>query len=176
MPKGQVLWVQNRCREAIPEYQTAMDSFPTGSEHVVGNLGWCKFLTGSIDEVIPLEEEAVRIAPDKPLLSTLYIRIGLVQLLQSRIPEAIGAFEKARAGHAGEMVDMHANLAAAYALKGETERTAAELAKARNLSHDGRYSSVCRLSPRGYSEVPALRALYQNTLFAGLRKAGMSEE
>jgi hypothetical protein len=134
---------------------------------------WSAILVGAS---FSLEEEAVRIGPGEPLLSILYIRIGLVQLLQSRVPEAIGAFEKARAGHPGEMVDMHAYLAAAYGLKGETERTAAELAKARNLSHDGRYSSVCRLSPPGYSEVPALRALYQNTLFAGLRKAGMPEE
>jgi hypothetical protein len=50
------------------------------------------------------------------------------------------------------------------------------LAKARNLSHDGRYSSISRLNPPGYSEVPSLRALYENTLFAGLRKAGMPEE
>ena len=90
-------------------------------------------------------DEAIRIGPGESFLSTLYIRIGLVQLLQSRIPEAIGAFEKARAGHPGEMVDLHAYLAAAYALKGETERASAELAEARRLSSDDRYSSIARL-------------------------------
>lgn len=171
-----MLRAQNRCREAIPEYEAVIASGPKSSGLSVGNLGWCKFLTGSIDEVIPLEEEAIRIGPGEPFLSTLYIRIGLVHLLQSRVPEAISAFQKAHAGHPAEMVDLHAYLAAAYALKGETEPAAAELAKARDLSHDDRYSSISRLNPPGYSEVPSLRALYENTLFAGLRKAGMPEE
>jgi tetratricopeptide (TPR) repeat protein len=176
-----VLRIQNRCREAIPEYETVIDLYPTSarvsdSASAYGNLGWCKFLTGSIDEVIPLEEEALRFESGEPFFSTLHIRIGLVHLLQSQIPEAISAFEKAHAGHRAEMVDLHAYLAAAYALKGETDLATTELAKAPDLSHDSRYSSISRLNPPGYSEVPSLRALYENTLFAGLRKAGMPEE
>ena len=44
----------------------------------------------------------------------------------------------------------HACLASAYALKGETERAAAELAEARRLSGDDRYSSIARLKAVGY--------------------------
>jgi tetratricopeptide (TPR) repeat protein len=176
LKKGQVLRAQNRCREATPEYEAAIASYPTGAGRSVANLGWCKFLTGSIDEVIPLEEEAIRIGPLEPFLSTLYIRIGLVHLLQSHIPEAISSLQKAHAGYPAEMVDLHVYMAAACALKGETETADSELAKARSLSHDGRYSSISRLNPPGYSEVPALRTLYENTVFAGLRKAGMPEE
>lgn len=179
--KGQVLRVENRCREAIPEYEAAIDMYLNGirvfdGANAYGNLGWCKFLTGSVEDVIPLEEQALRFDPGEPFLSTLHIRIGLVHLLQSHIPEAINAFEKAHAGHSAEMVDVHAYLAATYSLQGDTERGAVELAKARDLGHDDRYSSISRLNPPGYSEVPSLRALYESTLFAGLRKAGMSEE
>ena len=74
---------------------------------------------------------------------------------------------------------MRAWLAAAYALTGETGRAAAELAEARRLSCDDRYSNLARLRAVGYWGVPAvpkIRALFETTWFAGLRKAGMPEE
>ena len=126
--------------------------------------------------MIPLEEQALRFDSSEPFFSILNIRIGLVHLLQSHIPEAISVFEKAHAGYPAAMTNVHAYLAAAYALEGKPERAAVELAEARRLSKDGRYSSIFRLNPPGYTEVPTLHALYENTLFAGLRKAGMPEE
>ena len=74
---------------------------------------------------------------------------------------------------------MRAWLAAAYALRGETDRAAAELAEARRLSGDNRYSSLARLRAVGYWGVPAvpkIRALFEATYFAGLQLAGMPEE
>ena len=59
---------------------------------------------------------------------------------------------------------------------GEVERSAGELAQARGLSCDGRYSSVTRLRAAGHLGVPKIQALIENTYFAGLRKAGMPEE
>ena len=74
----------------------------------------------------------------------------------------------------------HGRLASAYGVKGETERAAAELAEARRLSPDGRYSSIARLKANPYDIVsfaaPKIRALFEATYFAGLRKAGMPEE
>ena len=76
----------------------------------------------------------------------------------------------------------HAYLAAAYALKGETERATAELSEARRLSRDDRYSSIARLRAAGlggganYWGVPKIRALFEATFFTGLRKARMPEE
>jgi predicted Zn-dependent protease len=105
-----------------------------------------------------------------------YMSIGHVHLLQSRTDEAILWLEKARNANA-EHPGPHARLASAYALKGESERAAAELAEARRLAADGRYSSIARyraIVPLG--ESPKVRALYETTFFAGLRKAGMPEE
>ena len=98
-----------------------------------------------------------------------------MHLLQSRTDEAIVWLEKARSANPGLPV-VHACLASAYALKGETERAAAELAEARRLSGDDRYSSIARLKAVGYFGVPKIRALFEATYFAGLRKAGMPEE
>ena len=58
-----------------------------------------------------------------------------------------------------ERPDVHANLASAYALNGETERAAAELAEARRLSADDRYASLTGLRAVGYWGVPKIRAL-----------------
>jgi hypothetical protein len=73
-------------------------------------------------------------------------------------------------------VYIHAALASAYGLKGDTERAAAELAEARRLVSDDRYSSLAHLKASGYFGVPTIRALFETTYFAGLRKAGMPEE
>jgi len=41
---------------------------------------------------------------------------------------------------------------------------------------DDRFSSIARLKASGNFGVPKIRALYEATYFAGLRKAGMPEE
>jgi predicted Zn-dependent protease len=69
---------------------------------------------------------------------------------------------------------LHSTLAAAYALRGESERAAAELAEARRLNGD-LYSSIAHVKA-GRRAVPKIRALFEATYFAGLRKAGMPEE
>ena len=99
----------------------------------------------------------------------------MIDLLQSRTDEAIVWLDKA---HNADPLhpQPHASLAAAYALKGDSERAAVELAEARRLNSDDRYSSIARLKAVGYFGVPKVRALYEATYFAGLRKAGMPEE
>jgi hypothetical protein len=63
-----------------------------------------------------------------------------------------------------------------YALKGEAERAAAELAESRRLAEDDRYSSIACVKSRSTWGVSKTRALLETTYFAGLRKAGMPEE
>jgi tetratricopeptide (TPR) repeat protein len=69
--KGQVLRAHNRWEEAIPEYETALASNPNFVVALNG-LGWCKLIAGSIDEVIPLMEQAVRRSPRDPQIGTWY--------------------------------------------------------------------------------------------------------
>ena len=101
--------------------------------------------------------------------------IGTVNLLQSRADEAIRWLEKALSVNP-ELAFAHGHLAAAYALKGNTERAAAELAEARRLSGDRRFASLARLRAARSWGVPKIRTLYETTYFAGLRKAGLPEE
>jgi tetratricopeptide (TPR) repeat protein len=160
--KGQVLRAQRRFAEAIPEYETALASNRNwvGALHA---LGQCKLFTGSIEETIPLEEQAIRVSPRDPVIGVWYLQIGQVHLLQSRTDEAIVWIERARTA-APAHPDIRAYLASAYALSGDTERAAAELAEARKLGPDDRYLSLARLrAARRYWGVPKVRALYEAT-------------
>jgi tetratricopeptide (TPR) repeat protein len=171
---GQVLRAQHRPREAIPEYETVI-AFNRNHVNALAAIGWCKFYTGSIEEVIPLLEHAIRLSPRDPNIGAWYNRIGRVHLVQSRTEEAIVWFEKAvRANPHHPLI--HDHLASAYALISQFERACAELAEARRLSSDDRYQSMSRLIAVSYWGVPAVRQLLEATYFAGLRKAGMPEE
>jgi adenylate cyclase len=171
--KGNVRRAQSRYEEALPEYEMAIAS-NRNWVNAIHALGQCKFYTGSIEETIPLEEQAIRLSPRDPFIGNWYHRIGMVHLLQSRMDEAILWLEKARSANAA-IPFVHAWLASAYALKGDTERAATELVEARRLRGEGSYASIARMATTGYWGVPKIRALFESTYFAGLRKAGVPE-
>jgi len=176
--KGHLLRAQQRWEEAIPEYEAAL-ALDRNLAGALTNLAQCKLYAGSIEEVIPLAEQAIRLSPRDPGICHCYYWIGTVHLLQSRIDEAIVWLEKARSAVPAQPF-YHSRLAAAYALRGEIERAAGELAEARRLEAGGLFSSISRLKAfpgaGAWRGVPRIRALYEATYFAGLRKAGMPEE
>jgi adenylate cyclase len=173
--KGQVLRAQGRPREAIPEHETARAS-DRNWVNAYSALSYCKLYSGLIDGVIPLVEQAIRLSPRDPEIGNCYFRMGQVHMVQSRTDEAIVWLEKARSANPRHP-QFHAYLASACALKGETERAAVELAEARRLSGDDRYSSIARLKDTTiYLGVPEALALFEITFFAGLRKAGVPDE
>ncbi len=172
--KGQVLRVQRRCAEAIPEYETALALY-RNSVNALANIGRCRIYVGPIEEAIPTLERAIRLSPRDPDIVWWYFRIGQAHLLQSHIDEAILWLEKALRANAG-LPGPHVYLAAAYALRGETERAADSLAEARRLGGEGSWPSLARSRAGTRFEAPAIRALAEATFYAGLRKAGMPEE
>jgi tetratricopeptide (TPR) repeat protein len=104
-----LLRATGRFAEAIPEYETVIASnrnCPCG----YADLGWCKLMTGAIDEVIPLEQRAIRFSPRDPIIGIWEYRIGIVHLLQSRTDEALVWFEKGRGDNPG-YATMHVWLA-----------------------------------------------------------------
>jgi adenylate cyclase len=172
--KGTLLRAQNRWEEAIPEYETAL-ALNRNMAGVLNELGWCKLFDGSLDEVIALMEQAIRLSPRDPGIGYRYGLIGTVHLLQSRTAEAIVWLEKARSAFPAAPV-FRSRLASAYALRGETERAAAELAETQRLAAEGSFSSIARVKASRSWGMPKTRALYEATYFVGLRKAGMPEE
>jgi len=172
--KAVMLRAQGRAEEAIPEFETVI-GFDRNWTYAISMLGQCRFLTGSIEEAIPAAEQAIRLSPRDPAIGLWYWQIGMVHMLQSRTDEAIVWFEKARRTNPRFRLP-HAYLASAYALKGEMGRAAEELAEARRVTADDRYSSISRLRTTEYYGVPKVVSLFDATYFAGLRKAGVPEE
>jgi adenylate cyclase len=174
--KGQVLRAQQRWEEAIPEYEAAL-ALNRNMLFALHGLARCKLYVGSIEEVTALEEQAIRLSPRDPFIGHCYYLIGTVHLLQSHTDEAIVWLEKAR-GALPTLPFPRSRLASAYALRGETERAAVELAEARRLDGGDLFSSIARLKavPGTWSGAPKTRALFEATYFAGLRKAGMPEK
>ena len=170
--RAQVLRAEARCAEAIPEYEAAI-ALDRSRAPAYAHIGWCKFLTGSVDGVIPNFEQAIRLSPHEPGIAPWYGRLGVVHLLQSHLDEAIASLEKARSENA-RLPFVHAWLAAAFALKGEDKRAHLELAEAQQLGDA--YASVASVKKSNWFAKPEIRALAEATYFVGLRKAGMPEQ
>jgi TolB-like protein/class 3 adenylate cyclase/tetratricopeptide (TPR) repeat protein len=169
--RAQVLRAESRCAEAIPEYEAAV-ALDRSRAPAYAHIGWCKFLTGSVDGVIPYFEQAIRLSPHEPAIAPWYGRLGVVHLLQSHTDEAVIWLEKARSENT-RLPFVHAWLAAAYALKGQHEQARAELAEAQQLNEGYGNLATVRKSP--WFAKPEVRALAEATYFAGLRQAGMPE-
>ena len=172
--KAQVLRAQHRYGEAIPEYETVI-ALNRNWAHSYSHVGWCKFMTGLIEALIPAQEQAIRLSPRDPQIGLFYSRIGRAHLLQAHPDEAIVWLERARNATPAAAI-FRSFLASAYALAGDTHRATAELAEARRLVGDDRYSSIARLRAVDSWGVPKIRALIEATYFAGLRKAGMPDK
>ena len=141
--KAHLRRAQRRYAEAIPEYETAL-AYNRNYVYAFFALGQCKLHTGSIEETIPLVARAIRLSPRDPELGVWYKQIGNAHLLRSHTDEAVIWLEKAR-NHTPAHPTISGDLASAYALNGQTERATAELAEARMVSPDDRYSSIARL-------------------------------
>jgi len=173
--KGRLLRFTRRCEEAIPEFEIALAS-DRNNPYAVVELSMCKYLTGGPDqEAIALTEQAIRLSPRDPNIWWRYTWIGFVDLLQSRIDEAIAWLEKGRSAQP-KAPPPHYFLAAAYGFKGERERARAELAEAIKLTGSDRYSSVARSRANGDLYTPALRDRWETVYFPGIRAAGLPEE
>jgi TolB-like protein len=63
--KGQVLRAQHRYDQAILEYETVI-ALNRNWAHAYSHLGWCKFMTGAIEALIPAQEQTIRLSPRDP--------------------------------------------------------------------------------------------------------------
>jgi TolB-like protein len=172
--KGQVLRAQHRHELAIPEYQAAI-ALDRNWVQAIAALGMCKFFTGAIEEVIPAQEHAIRLSPRDPRLPNWFWRIAMIHLLQSRTAAAILWLERARNANPW-LAGPRAWLASAFALEGDMQRATAELAEAQRLSGDNRYASITSHKVAQRFDAPSIVALFEDTFFAGLRKAGVPDE
>ena len=133
-------------------------------------------------ELIPLHTRALGLDPGDPFVGTVHSRMGFAHLLHSHYDDAVVSFQKACVGRPAGVAEVHSFLAAVYALQGKSERAASELAQARKLASDNRYSSITSIRDVPFGGIPnqllapRIQRLLEATYFAGLRKAGIPEE
>jgi TolB-like protein/Flp pilus assembly protein TadD len=163
-----------RFADAIPEYEIALAANPN-DVRALGNLAWCKFMTGAVEEAVPLLEKQIHLSPRDPGLYLSYFRLGVVHFFQEDLDEAVLWLEQARRADP-TFPPAHSFLAAAYALNGDTARAAAELAEAVKWRGDDRFATIALSRKNGDLNTPMLHDRFERLLIAGLRKAGMPEE
>ncbi len=171
--KGQFLRALHRCDAAIPEYETVLAT-NRNVLAAIANIGRCKIYIGQLDDGVALQEQAIRLSPHDPFLGVWYFRIGQAKLLQSRVDEAITWLEKAHNQNATYPF-VPTWLAAAYGLKGDLPRAAAELADARKLAGKGELANIAAARAISVRDFAATRtqALLEATYLAGLHQAGV---
>jgi TolB-like protein/DNA-binding winged helix-turn-helix (wHTH) protein len=171
--KAQFLRARHRCDAAIPEYEIVL----AANRNVLAalaNIGRCKIYIGQLDDGVALIEQAIRRSPHDPFLGVWYFRIGQARLLQSRVDEAISWLEKAHNENTAYAF-VPGWLAAAYGLKGDLPRAAAELADARKLAGNGVLANISAARAISARDFAATRtqALLEATYLAGLHQAGV---
>jgi adenylate cyclase len=173
--KGQVRRAQYRHEEAIPEYETVI-ALDRNFADAYAYLGWCKLVTGALDDVMSLEQRAIRLSPRDPVIASWYFDLGALHLLQSRVDDAIIWFERARNAYAGYPY-VFRWLTAAYGLKGDADRAAVALEEGQKLS-DLKWSIArLRAAPsQQWLQRPKIAPLAEANYWPGLRKAGVPEQ
>jgi TolB-like protein/DNA-binding winged helix-turn-helix (wHTH) protein len=176
--KGLVLRLQGDCPDAIPEFERAIaiDRYYIAA---YSRLAYCKFMTGALGDVAALEDQAIRLDALGYGLAEYYRRIGMVEMLQAHVDQAIFWLEKSRTAAATRptegIYETYADLAAAYALNGDTGRATEALTEARKTSEfPASIAQMCRQSP--LCQNPKVKAMAEATYFRGLRLAGLSED
>lgn len=172
--KAQLLRAQNRHDAAMPEYQAAL-ALDRNLVLALAGLGQCKLRAGFLDEALAAQEQAIRLSPRDPYIANRYWSMGMVHLLKARRDEALVWLERARSANP-RLSGPHAWLASAYALVDDVKSAKTELAQARHLSGDDRYSSIARFRSLRLLGSPRTHELAETTFFEGLRKAGVPEE
>jgi tetratricopeptide (TPR) repeat protein len=127
--QAMVLRAQNRFEEAIRAYDAVL-TLNRNFVPAYANIAYAKLSAGSAEDAIPLLEEAIRLSPRNPDVGSWYWAIGRAHLMEARVDQAVFWFEKARNANPGISPQLHAWLASAYALEGQSELAAAELAEA----------------------------------------------
>jgi adenylate cyclase len=169
--KGFVLRAQRRNLEAAQEYKIAIARDPNYAQ-AYSNLGATMFRLGQPEKAIPLIEQAMRLSPRDPVTGLFDWQLGTAHLFLRHDDLAIEWFLKAHAANP-KYVFVLRDLAAAYALKGDDERAQAYLAE---LLKAWPNVSIASQRANRDSDDPEYLRLREETLYAGLRKAGVPEK
>ncbi len=164
--------LQGRLDEARHELEKAIEIAPH-NPRAMCQLGFTLALLGRPDLGIPHIEKGLRIAPRDPASPAIWFALGTCHLLLEHVDEAVTCFRRSRAENPWP-VYAHLGLAAALGLNGELDEAAACLRRVAEIMPVFRSISSVRTLP-GHVR-PQYLAMFDKTLGAGLRRAGLPDE
>jgi TolB-like protein/class 3 adenylate cyclase/tetratricopeptide (TPR) repeat protein len=165
--------MQNRLTEAQSEFETAIRLNPNDARAFY-QLGLTLMFLGHPEAGIPDIEQAIRLDPQDPNMSTLYWALGTCHLLLGQVDEAIDFLGKARAANS-RLWFPHLYVAGAFGLRGDVEPARAALAESITLKPE--INSVARMRVyNAWITNSEHWALQEKTLNVGLRRAGLPDE
>ena len=165
--------MQNRLTEAQSEFETAIALNPNDARASY-QLGVTLMFLGHPEMGIPHVEKAIRLDPNDPEATVMYWALGTCHLLLGQVDKAIDFLDKARAANP-RIWYPYLYLAGAFGLRGEIDTAKGDLAESLKLKPE--IDSLARM--RAYNAWitnPENWALQEQTLNAGLRRAGLPDE
>jgi adenylate cyclase len=164
--------LQNRLEESRIELETAIALVPNYGPAFC-QLGMTLICLGQPDAAIPEIEKSIRLGPHDTASPTAYSVLSQAHLLLGHVEPAIELARKACATNP-RLYFTHMLLAAALGLKGERDEAAAALAEGVNVRPA--FNSLARLREYCAWGNPRFLALREDTIYLGLRRAGMPDE
>jgi TolB-like protein/CRP-like cAMP-binding protein len=164
---------QQRLTEARLEAERAV-ALDHNNSAALYELGLAHMYLGEPEAAIPHIAKAIRLSPRDPFLSAMHYGLARCQLFLGHLQEAIELFERVRAERPGYW-DAQMWLAGALALAGDLDGARAELAEARRLKPEIDCLARWR-EHQPWIAIPQYRALREQTLYSGLRRAGFPDE
>jgi adenylate cyclase len=163
---------QNRLTEAriAAERSVALDH---NNSAALYELGVTHMYLGRPEVGLPHIEKAIWLSPRDPRVPAMQYGLGRCHMLLGHLDQAIDLFNRVRAAIPGYW-DAHMWLAGALGLKGDLDAAKVELAEAQKLKPE--INSLARWRARQpWIDVPQYRALREQALTFGLRRAGFPE-
>jgi TolB-like protein/class 3 adenylate cyclase len=167
--------IEGRLAEALTELDAAVALDPNDA-WAVRQLGQILVGSGDPAAAIPHLAKAIRLNPREPAVGSAYAALGACHLYLGRTEEAIYFERRARTEHP-RVWWIPLVLAGALGLKGDIGEAQAEIAEALKLKPEVNSVAKWRAigATMGISD-PRHQALMENTVYAGLRRAGFPDE
>jgi TolB-like protein/class 3 adenylate cyclase/Flp pilus assembly protein TadD len=163
---------QNRLSEARIEHETAI-ALDQNNSRAFHQLGLTLMFLGQPDAAISHFEKAIRLNPHDANIADPYGGLGTCYLLLGQVDQAIDLLRKARAANP-RLWYIHLNLAGGFGLRGDLDEARASLAKAIELKPEMNSLAWLRAYPGAADRQH--RALFEQTVAVGLRRAGLPDE
>jgi len=164
---------QGRMPEAAEAYQTAI-ALDRNYARAYLYLGLTLAHMGRAEEAIALAERAMRLNPRDPNIADHFFVLGKAQILLGRSDEAIASLRRASAANP-RLWYVHMDLAAAYGMQQRIDEAKRELAESLRLRPEFASLAAIRAAMPQYDYLSRL-AQAQETLFTGMRRAGLPDE